>query len=72
MFRVGDWVVHKDYPKITGRIFQWRPGQGFWHVVWDGPRPSPMGGNVRTSRHISSALRHVYGKNRRTEAGDQR
>ena len=57
MFKVGDRVVHKDYPKIKGQVVYERPGQGFMLVVWDCPRPSPFGGNVRTSRHIVSALR---------------
>jgi len=56
VFKVGDRVVHKDYPKITGRIVYWRPRQGFLLVVWDNSRPSFFGGNVRTSRHIPSAL----------------
>jgi hypothetical protein len=68
MFRIGDRVVHKDYPKIIGRIVYWRPSLGFVLVVWDCPRPSYFGGNVRTSRHIPSALRHVHGKNRRAQA----
>ena len=57
MFKVGDKVVYKDYPKIQGRVV-YRTRHGFLLVVWDNPRPSFFGGNVRMAQ-IPSALLHA-------------
>jgi hypothetical protein len=60
MLSIGDKVTHIDYPRIPGTIV-YKMSKSFgtqqFLVLWDGPRPAMFGGNVRTSRHIWSALR---------------
>jgi len=60
---VGDRVVHVDYPNIKGTITykmsRYGGGTQQFSVLWDNPRPSLFGGQVRTSRHIWSALKLV-------------
>ena len=63
--KVGDRVVHVDYPKIVGTI-TYKMSRRFsaggtqqFSVVWDSPRPGVLCGTVSTSRHIWSALKKV-------------
>lgn len=60
---VGDRVTHVDYPRIRGTVVfkmkRWGGETQKFMVLWDTPRPSALGGNVRTSRHIWSSLRQV-------------
>ena len=62
MFRVGDRVTHKDYPRTKGRIVA-KHG-GIILVLWEDPRlPMNVGNSMdmpsRCSRHIPSCLAHV-------------
>lgn len=58
MFKIGDRVLHIEYPKQQGRVVaktKKDSGAQFVHVLWE-DGPSWVTG---TSRHHPSALRHV-------------